>query len=317
MKKKFHVSLIVVLFLFTIILSPIPFAEAKSKGGSWKKYAENIEVTPVSEDVWRFEETIYVNDLYQTVSGHYKVNVYVIELEGSLVLIDAGVESYAKTLHKLIKKQFKGKKIEAVFLTHAHADHAGGGGYFIEKGINVYAHLNDWPLIQIGMNIPMDSSIEIDPQFTYTGYSPSNDYSSMRTPTRDFSNILLIDTPGHTEGSVSISYIEEDEDVLLFTGDTLFPSPDSYFSMSYPYYLGFPDNPIVPDDLTFLISFFTAAFYLSPDSRIHQRNSVINLQDFADTSMTICPGHQEPTTNHSIFETTLTIMYVALWVPEP
>lgn len=77
---------------------------------------------------------------------YYHVNVYVIEQEYGVVEIDAGVESIAPRLHKLIKNHYNPKLILGVVLTHGHADHSGGGNYFQSKGIDVSTPTLDYPL---------------------------------------------------------------------------------------------------------------------------------------------------------------------------
>ncbi len=75
-------------------------------------------------------------------------NWYLIEDEGRLTVVDAGVpaswESLLDALHRLGRRQ---DDVAAVVLTHAHFDHLG----FAERartelGVQVYVHENDVPL---------------------------------------------------------------------------------------------------------------------------------------------------------------------------
>jgi glyoxylase-like metal-dependent hydrolase (beta-lactamase superfamily II) len=75
-------------------------------------------------------------------------NWYVIETDGRLTVVDAGVPSSWDSLHELLRAIRRSPDdIQAVVLTHAHFDHVG----FAERarrelGVPVYVHENDAPL---------------------------------------------------------------------------------------------------------------------------------------------------------------------------
>ncbi|HYI19760.1 MAG TPA: MBL fold metallo-hydrolase [Solirubrobacteraceae bacterium] len=75
-------------------------------------------------------------------------NFYVIEADGRLTVVDAGVPRSWESLHALLRAIGRTPgDIEAVVLTHAHFDHVG----FAEKargelGVPVHVHENDVPL---------------------------------------------------------------------------------------------------------------------------------------------------------------------------
>jgi glyoxylase-like metal-dependent hydrolase (beta-lactamase superfamily II) len=75
-------------------------------------------------------------------------NWYIVEEDGRLTIVDAGVPSSWDSLQDALNRLGRRRDdIEAVVLTHGHFDHVG----FAEKarselGVPVYAHTNDVPL---------------------------------------------------------------------------------------------------------------------------------------------------------------------------
>jgi glyoxylase-like metal-dependent hydrolase (beta-lactamase superfamily II) len=75
-------------------------------------------------------------------------NWYIIEQDGRLTIVDAGVPTSWQSLQDALKRLgHRPSDVEALVLTHAHFDHVG----FAEKartelGIPVYVHENDVPL---------------------------------------------------------------------------------------------------------------------------------------------------------------------------
>jgi glyoxylase-like metal-dependent hydrolase (beta-lactamase superfamily II) len=75
-------------------------------------------------------------------------NWYLLEQDGRLTIIDAGVPTSWESLHEALGRLGRRPSdVEAVVLTHAHFDHVG----FAEKartelGVPVYVHENDVPL---------------------------------------------------------------------------------------------------------------------------------------------------------------------------
>ena len=75
-------------------------------------------------------------------------NWYLVESDGRVLVVDAGVPSSWDSLHEALHRiGRRPEDVEAVVLTHAHFDHVG----FAEKarselGVPVYVHENDVPL---------------------------------------------------------------------------------------------------------------------------------------------------------------------------
>src|SRR4051794_36234648 len=77
-------------------------------------------------------------------------NWYLVEDDGALTIVDAGVPTSWGSLHDALQRLGRTRAdVRALVLTHAHFDHVG----FAERarqelGIPVYVHENDYPLTQ-------------------------------------------------------------------------------------------------------------------------------------------------------------------------
>lgn len=135
--------------------------------------------------------------------GDYQTNCYLIWNQGSetCVVIDPG---YAPELVLLKAKQL-GKTVEAILLTHCHFDHVGGvKGIAEQTGCAVY-------LCEKELSLPVRLTAGM---LHYTDTYQEGDVLQLAGLC-----IRVLQTPGHTEGSVCL--IAED---AMFSGDTLFQS---------------------------------------------------------------------------------------------
>ena len=265
-RSKLVLSIILVITLIT------PTISVSAKG--FKK-GKSIEVHEISEKIVRFEEKIILDippeyGMELPKRAYYKVNIYGIDVGDGVVLIDCGDEDYVRKLYRTVRKTFN-KPVIAVYLTHGHADHAGGGAYLQKRRIPVYSHSYEAPLIESGAYDPYAPD-----QFTYRGYTPDYNYSDVEL----IEGFSILHTPGHTMGSVSISY-ESEEMGYLFTGDTIFESPS--------------EDPL---DFSFTLSWYTALqlWELSntpgyPDFIGTWQMSINYLEMIVPGADMICPGH--------------------------
>lgn len=146
-------------------------------------------------------------------SGPIETNCYLIRFaSGKAVLIDAAPESYK---HAEVMKKKENFTLTAVLLTHSHFDHMTDAFLFQSK---MQAKIYVSPLDAFRMEDPNRHSIwelpfEI-PTCRPDGYLRENE-------DLEFSGIKfrILDTPGHTEGGVSIVC---DSARTVFCGDTLF-----------------------------------------------------------------------------------------------
>jgi len=173
---------------------------------------------------------------------YYSVNVYAMKYKNTVVLIDAGHESLAEQLYDNVMSDFN-KKEMVVILTHAHADHAGGGKYLQEQGATVYVHPNDQGIVQLGYEDPTAPDA-----FKYTGYTATP--LPMGMDPISFMGFEINWTPGHTMGSISLYNAKVDG---LFTGDlfiTLGEAETEYDYTSYIVYATLQSHQAYPILLT-------------------------------------------------------------------
>ena len=264
------------MILSLIVLNILLISTIPVSAKQFKKH-DSIEEYVISDDLIRFEETILLNippeyGMELPEGAYYKVNVYGIDVGEGVILIDCGDENYVQHLYKSVKKAFK-KPVTAVYLTHGHADHAGGGTFFQKKGIPVYSHSYEVPLIEAGA---YDPSYLAPDQFLYTGYTPDYTYEYAE----EEEGFTIEYTPGHTMGSVSIRY-DSEHGSYLFTGDTIFETPS--------------EDPL---DFSFTLSWYTAyqLWELSntpgyPDFIGTWQMSISYLGMIIPSVGTVCPGH--------------------------
>ncbi len=147
--------------------------------------------------------------LYNVKTGLLRVNSYFLvdENTNNAVVIDSG-ENY-KTIKETAQKLKV--KIIAVLLTHAHFDHAGNVFELQQSGAKIYVSEKDAPKLLNDQNLAKN----FGRKFNYCVADSTFKDGDVLT----FGEIKLevIETPGHTDGSVTFKTQNK-----LFTGDTLF-----------------------------------------------------------------------------------------------
>jgi glyoxylase-like metal-dependent hydrolase (beta-lactamase superfamily II) len=127
------------------------------------------------------------------------------------VVIDPGDE--IEEILSVLKRH--GLRVKAIVITHAHIDHIGGAAKLkAATGAPVYMNANDQPLYD-----------HLDAQAAWLEMAPP-ERTTIDTEAREGGSIKLgpaefqiIETPGHTQGSISLWIPEENK---LIAGDTLF-----------------------------------------------------------------------------------------------
>lgn len=147
--------------------------------------------------------------LYHLASGPLKVNTYFLvnEKTQDCVIIDSG-ENYKKIQQTIKENSFN---LKAVFLTHAHFDHAGNAKKLQDDGAKIYVGEKDFDKLLNDQNLASDFGRKFD-------YLTA-DFKLFDGQEIDVIGIKIkvISTPGHTDGS--LTFLVDD---MLFTGDTLF-----------------------------------------------------------------------------------------------
>ena len=133
--------------------------------------------------------------------GAYQTNCYILWDEKSqhCVVIDPGYEP-ERVSDEVTRL---GKTVEAVLLTHGHFDHVGG--------VRTLAAETDCRVYLCAQDLSMPPQMTAGPLY-YTDLYQEGDVLDLAGL-----KIRVIQTPGHTEGSVCL--LVED---AMFSGDTLF-----------------------------------------------------------------------------------------------
>lgn len=141
--------------------------------------------------------------------GFFNVNCYILSLEKANIIIDPGADFIS------IKKYLESEKIKPDFIlnTHGHYDHIGAASDVVSHySIPFYIHEFEEPIIT-------------DPDKNISSFFGGNEltletYNLIKNNEYSYFNDLgleIINTPGHTPGSIIISV-----DDCIFTGDLLF-----------------------------------------------------------------------------------------------
>lgn len=161
-------------------------------------------------------------------------NWYIIEEGGRLTLIDAGFPGHYHVFIKGLEQIGKSvNDLEAILLTHSHADHTGFASQLQnEHRIPVYVHEADREAISRPLNLPWFGLLSqawrsyirtmlkhaiwngVFRSPTITGALTFRDGDRLDVPGRP----QVIHTPGHTPGEVTFHIPDRK---ILFSGDTL------------------------------------------------------------------------------------------------
>ncbi len=140
----------------------------------------------------------------QTIKvGILQTNCYVLSINEKVIVIDPGAKA------ERILTAINEREVIAILLTHAHFDHIGALNELLTHfTCPVYLHEDDEPLLsnpELNYSFPKRFVVDAD-TIHYTNNLQIGEFK-----------IEVIETPGHTEGSVCL-IIENN----LFSGDTLF-----------------------------------------------------------------------------------------------
>lgn len=129
-------------------------------------------------------------------------NVYLIKDEAAV--IDTGPKSYRKEVEDELSNIIDLDKIKKVIFTHLHMDHIGNFDLFPKAEFFASEQeIIDFKKYKVGA--------VLDPLLAFR-------FKVKLKAIKDFNEFKVINTPGHTRGSICLFYKKE----ILFTGDTLF-----------------------------------------------------------------------------------------------
>jgi len=131
-------------------------------------------------------------------------NVYFLEKEKAV--IDTGPRAYRKDVELFLSKVADFSEVKKVLFTHLHADHIGNFDLF--------------PKAEFFASKEEIECFKKDPFGTVLMEDIAEKFKKAELKElKDFGDLRIIKTPGHTKGSVCIFYEKER---ILFSGDTLF-----------------------------------------------------------------------------------------------
>ena len=214
------------------------------KTGEWIK--EGLEWDKIEELQKELQNKIDNNEIEFTkgpaklVDGLWQLvldgqqNVFLIETETGLILVDPGMESNTKLIVEQIELlDYKQSDVKHILLTHCHVDHSHSANYWQKLGAEIHIH-------QLGEN-PIRTGNEITAWYLIDGEEREfpkveGDISLFHDgDALDFGElkINIIHTPGHTPDSCCF-YFKKGEKNILIGGDTIFHN-GKHGWMGHPY----------------------------------------------------------------------------------
>ncbi len=158
-------------------------------------------------------------------------NCYLIKSNNTNILIDTGQSMYFNKLKTFLNRNLtsQNKKLDYLILTHTHYDHAGNASKVKENfKPQIIVHekesqylCNGFTTLPKGTNyITNLLTSVVNKFFSRIGkYEPVHaDFEINVSNSIDLSNVEIIETPGHTAGSISVIIDRE----MAMVGDTLF-----------------------------------------------------------------------------------------------
>ncbi len=150
------------------------------------------------------------------ISGGFDSSMYLVTGKKN-TLIDTGTGSYNEKTIEAIEKALDGGKLHQIVLTHEHIDHVGGvAGIAEATGADVLASEQTASILTKGDMVRSGAIL------FGRGLKKVADIKVIGEPdtiTMGDEEFMVMDTPGHSEGSVCL-YCEKIK--VLISGDTIF-----------------------------------------------------------------------------------------------
>lgn len=162
--------------------------------------------------LYQVEPFRLVGDTYYV--GNQYVGCYLIDTKDGLILIDTAMPCFTYQLFESIRKLgYDPRDIKKVLLTHAHYDHIGAARLVKEyTGAELYIGKEELPVLREKKEYILTEDHEyID--FEVDGY-----YSETQPIELGNVKITTLFTPGHTEGTYSFFYTQEESGQKLLCG---------------------------------------------------------------------------------------------------
>ncbi|MBV1925495.1 MAG: MBL fold metallo-hydrolase [Dokdonia sp.] len=152
-------------------------------------------------------------------------NIYIIERDDKILMIDSGNPGHEKRVEALLSEQgIKPREIDYLILTHGHLDHSGTASYFRQQyGIKTIGHIGDNDSFSLGKRADtcptssmaslmktLKSQVKITPFTVDKLIDTELDLADLGVRGK------IIPWPGHTKGSVIVQF-----DSYVFVGDLI------------------------------------------------------------------------------------------------
>ncbi len=159
--------------------------------------------------------------------GQMQANCYILENDGKCLIVDPADDA------PFIFEKIGNLEVQGMIATHGHFDHVMAVGEFqisykkiIGKDLPLIIHAKDKFLLK---RIVETSRYFLNYEPAVIPIQSTKDLKPGKQTVGDFS-FEVIHTPGHTPGSCSLYFQDEN---ILFTGDTLFKSGIGRYDFSY------------------------------------------------------------------------------------
>jgi glyoxylase-like metal-dependent hydrolase (beta-lactamase superfamily II) len=155
--------------------------------------------------------------------------VYLIDIEGSLIMIDSGAgRSFTRIVDNIEMLGLSPSAVSHLILTHCHIDHVGSAPFFRERyGTKILIHEDDAKAIETG------DSTKTAADWYGTKFPPTPVDQKLKgsgeTLTFGKEELYCLHTPGHTPGSISV-YLDRAGLRILFGQDIHGPFNSSFGS---------------------------------------------------------------------------------------
>ncbi|WP_169801138.1 MBL fold metallo-hydrolase [Halalkalibacter krulwichiae] len=156
-------------------------------------------------------------------------NVYLVEDQGELALIDSGTGDSVNDICSHIEAlDFSLSQVNKIFLTHIHADHAGGAAALKERtGADVFVIESAYETLKAGD----EEAIDLTTAKKFGFYPEDYQFTpcvadQLVKEGQEFSignlKLRVLETPGHSRFDVSYVIENKNGETYLFSGDTVF-----------------------------------------------------------------------------------------------
>jgi hydroxyacylglutathione hydrolase len=160
-----------------------------------------------------------VTDNIELIDGTM-ANCYAVKFEGKNILIDTGTKGSSKKIIEYYKK--KNTKPDMVLITHYHPDHV-GGLKAIKTEFNPEIYVPDAEVGVISGTEKMTPAKSLASRMV-AGFMKSEPVEDLKKASDlKMEGIEVVETPGHTPGSTSYYFKNED---TIFVGDAVVVSSD-------------------------------------------------------------------------------------------